>query len=76
MSTPLYCPLPCPVLLPCSALVAMSALWARCHVLHCTALCSAAMQNLVAMSALWARCADVFTPEAASRLFGVLSAGG
>ena len=33
------------------------------------------VQNLVAMSACWARCADVFNAEAASRLFGFISAG-
>jgi hypothetical protein len=33
------------------------------------------VQNLVAISAMWARCADVFSSEAASRLFGVISAG-
>uniref|UniRef100_A0A7R9YTZ2 ADP,ATP carrier protein n=1 Tax=Chlamydomonas euryale TaxID=1486919 RepID=A0A7R9YTZ2_9CHLO len=33
------------------------------------------VQNLVAISAAWARCADVFAPEAAARLFGVVSAG-
>ncbi len=33
------------------------------------------VQNLVAISAIWARCADVFNAEAASRLFGFVSAG-
>lgn len=32
--------------------------------------------NLVSISSLWARCADVFASESASRLFGVISAGG
>lgn len=31
--------------------------------------------NLVAVSSLWARSADVFSPEAAGRLFGLLGAG-
>ncbi|KAL4425483.1 hypothetical protein ABPG75_009499 [Micractinium tetrahymenae] len=31
--------------------------------------------NLVAVSTLWARSADVFSPEAAGRLFGLLGAG-
>ncbi|GAX79612.1 hypothetical protein CEUSTIGMA_g7053.t1 [Chlamydomonas eustigma] len=34
------------------------------------------VQNLVAISAIWARCTDVFSSEAASRLFGFISAGG
>ncbi|KAG1680409.1 hypothetical protein FOA52_015500 [Chlamydomonas sp. UWO 241] len=33
------------------------------------------VQNLIAISAAWARCADVFSAEAASRLFGFVSAG-
>lgn len=31
--------------------------------------------NLVGMATLWARASDVFTPEAGTRLFGVLGAG-
>lgn len=31
--------------------------------------------NTVALSAMWARAADVFPPEAATRLFGLLGAG-
>ncbi|KAF5834138.1 hypothetical protein DUNSADRAFT_9298 [Dunaliella salina] len=33
------------------------------------------VQNLVVLSCMWARCADVFSSEAASRLFGLISAG-
>lgn len=33
------------------------------------------VQNLIAISAAWARFADVFSPEAASRLFGFVAAG-
>lgn len=35
----------------------------------------ASLLNLVAVSSLWARSADVFSPEAAGRLFGLLGAG-
>lgn len=34
------------------------------------------VQNLVGVSSLWARCADVFSPDAAARLFGFIAAGG
>eukprot|EP00201_Polytomella_parva_P019331 CAMPEP_0175047616 /NCGR_PEP_ID=MMETSP0052_2-20121109/5703_1 /TAXON_ID=51329 ORGANISM="Polytomella parva, Strain SAG 63-3" /NCGR_SAMPLE_ID=MMETSP0052_2 /ASSEMBLY_ACC=CAM_ASM_000194 /LENGTH=665 /DNA_ID=CAMNT_0016311529 /DNA_START=559 /DNA_END=2553 /DNA_ORIENTATION=- len=33
------------------------------------------VENLVVMSAMWTRCADSFSPEMATRLFGVISAG-
>lgn len=35
----------------------------------------ASLLNLVTVSSLWARSADVFNPEAAGRLFGLLGAG-
>eukprot|EP00798_Chlamydomonas_sp_ICE-L_P016997 gene16997-23273_t len=33
------------------------------------------LQNLVSTAAIWALCADVFSPEAGARSFGLLSAG-